>query len=347
MKNTALKLLNWYNESNYLMPWRESPNPYNIWISEIMLQQTQVQTVKKYYNNWMKKYPSIYNLSHADIDDILKLWEGLGYYRRAHNILETSQIIVSEYNGNIPNSYKALIQLKGIGDYTASAILSIAFEKKYPAIDGNLKRVLSRLFIIKQNNRLQDNAKKYALQFMINNNPGDVNQAFMDLGREICLPKKPQCNICPLNLDCKAHTTDTIDKYPMKSLKKIKPSYDVRVGVIYKNNKFLISKRKKEGLLGGLWELPGGKKRKNETNYDCLHREIKEELNIDIKIQNKIGIIKHEYSHFKINLIGYNCNYKKGNIKPLTSDGLAWIINKNIKNFAFPKSTIKLFNIMD
>jgi len=347
MNTTSKNLLLWYKKSNYYMPWRNQASPYQIWISEIMLQQTQVKTVLNYYNNWMEKFPTVKCIAEATIDDILKLWEGLGYYKRAHNIYDASKIIVNEYNGKVPNIYSDLIQLPGIGDYTASAILSIAFNKPYSAIDGNLKRVISRLNILDNKFKNIDIMKKFVIKLMKNNNPGDINQAFMDLGREVCVPRIPKCEICPLNVFCLAYIRNEVSLYPIKEIRKKIPSFDVVVGMIYKKNKFLISKRKKNGLLGGLWELPGGKKMINETDQNCLKREIKEELNITIDVINKIGYIKHQYSHFKINLIGYICQYSTGNPQPLAADDLRWISKKSIKNFAFPKSTIKLFALTE
>ena len=347
MKKESQSLLSWYKKVNYSMPWRNKINPYKIWISEIMLQQTQVQTVKKYYISWMKKYPNVYELAHANIDDILKLWEGLGYYRRAYNILETAKIIVSSYEGELPSQYSELIKLKGIGDYTASAILSIAFNKNYPAIDGNLKRVLSRLYCINNTKTFEKKIKNLVLKYMNDNSAGDINQAFMDLGREICTPKNPICNKCPLNYSCKALQLSKQDQFPIKSKKnKIKPTYNVAVGLIYKKDKFIITKRKANVMLGGLWELPGGKKNNKESFEDCLHREIQEELNIKITINKKIGLVKHSYSHFSINLIGYLCSYLSGTPQAIVSDDIKWIKTSNIKNFAFPKSTNKLFKLI-
>ena len=347
MKKESIALLLWYKKVNFSMPWRKNVNPYKIWISEIMLQQTQVDTVKKYYNSWMKKYPNIDQLAKANIDDILKSWEGLGYYRRAHNILETSQIIVNSNHSKLPHKYSELIKLKGIGDYTASAILSIAFNKKYPAIDGNLKRVLSRLYCIKNTKNSEDKMKRIVIKYMDANICGDINQGFMDLGREICHPTKPKCIKCPLKDYCKAYKTDQISFFPNKKNKiHIKPVYDVVVGLIFKDNQFIISKRKKNTILGGLWELPGGKKKNKENNKDCLHREIKEELNITVEIHDQIGIIKHSYTHFSINLIGYFCSHISGNPRPLSSDAIRWVELSSIKNFAFPKSTNKLFELI-
>ena len=168
MKKESSSLLSWYHNSNYSLPWRQHNNAYAVWISEIMLQQTKVDTVRPYFNNWMNCYPSIQDLANANIDEILKLWEGLGYYRRAHYIFEASKILVTKHKGNIPNNYDELIAIKGIGDYTASAILSIVFNKPYPAIDGNLKRVLSRLYTIKQSPVFNQSMKKMMVKITTN-----------------------------------------------------------------------------------------------------------------------------------------------------------------------------------
>ena len=341
------KVVRWYKKENITMPWRKTFEPYNIWISEIMLQQTQVHTAIPYYARWINKFPNIKVLSKAQIDQVLKIWEGLGYYKRAHNIYDSSKIIIKTYNGKIPKTYVELISLKGIGDYTASAILSIAYNKPHPVVDGNIKRVFSRLFSIKQPLKIIQKAKKEMLLYMSDSQPRDVNQALMDFGREICSPQLPKCDLCILNQSCKAYVNNEVFKYPPKNKVKIKPTYNVIVGLIWKNNKLLISKRKKEKLLGGLWELPGGKKNNNEQTTACLKREIFEELDIHIDIKQRFGSIKHQYSHFNINLIGYCCDYKKGRAKPLSSDEIKWITLKQIKNFAFPKSTLKLFNLYE
>ena len=173
-------------------------------------------------------------------------------------------------------------------------------------------------------------------------NPGDINQSLMDLGREICTPTSPSCHLCPIQKQCLSYKNNKIDLFPTKSKSKKITFYNVVVGIIWRDNKILISKRKKKGLLGGLWELPGGKIKKNETNYQCLKREVKEELNIKISIDKQIGKIKHQYSHFGINLIAYHCEYKSGVEKAIFSDKIKWIKYNDRTNYAFPKATLKI-----
>tara|TARA_B100001996_G_scaffold378384_1_gene362472 strand:- start:1695 stop:2750 length:1056 start_codon:yes stop_codon:yes gene_type:complete len=343
MSNASNSLIRWYLKNNYSLPWRDSSDPYKIWISEIMLQQTQVKTVIPYYHNWMALFSNVQILSKAPVQNILKCWEGLGYYQRAHNIHETSKIIVQDFEGVIPQEYNKLISLKGIGDYTASAILSIAFKKKYPAIDGNLKRVMARLSGLANPKKIISSSKKIIMNFMHNNNPGFINQALMDLGREVCLPKNPKCIACPISKFCIAYSKNKISYYTFTKKKKKNPTYHVSVGIIWKENKILISKRKKDGLLGGLWELPGGKRKNDENDSECLSREIDEELGIAIKIKNEIGKIKHHYSHFSINLTGYTCEYFSGKAQAYSSEKIKWIKVTEIVKYPFPKATLKLF----
>ena len=347
MHQLAKNLNKWYNKNAKIYPWRENHDPYKIWISEIMLQQTQANTVLNYFKKWIDKYPHLQNLQKANISDLLKLWEGLGYYSRVQNIFKTSQLLNEKYNNLIPKSYEELIKLPGIGDYTASAILSIAFNMPYPSIDGNFKRVLSRLFMIKNSNQVESHFKKIVKKLYFDFEPRIINQAIMDLGREFCTHQNPKCLECPVNNKCRAYISDTVMLYPKKNKRKKIPTYDVVVGIIYKNNKFLIAKRKKTGLLANMWELPGGKKRKNETDLECLNREIKEETTITINKTQYIGNVKHQYSHFKINIKLFKCQQNKGIAKPIESQELQWISKNQINDFTFPSATHKLFKLLN
>jgi len=343
MNKISNQLKKWYLKNNYNFPWREQVNPYRVWISEIMLQQTQVKTAIPYYNKWMTSFKTVEKVALSHIDKILKQWEGLGYYQRAHNIHTTSQVIVKTFNSSIPDDYNELIKLNGIGDYTASAILSIAYNKKYPAIDGNLKRVISRVVGISNSKKIVFKSKQFVMNLMCDNEPGIINQSLMDLGREVCISKNPKCLICPISEFCMAYKKNKISYYSQRNPVKVKPIYNVSVGIIWKKNKILISKRKKNGLLGGLWELPGGKKRNSEMDIPCLHREVDEEIGIQIKVKEKIGHIKHHYSHFGIYLTGFYCYYLSGKAQAKTADDIKWIKPSEIINYPFPKATLKLF----
>jgi len=340
-----MKLVAWYEENHTIFPWRKTHNPYKIWISEIMLQQTQVKTVIPYYLNWMNKMPTIYSLYNSDLNKILKLWEGLGYYYRAQNIHKASKKIVEKFNGEIPTSYNSLITLNGIGNYTASAILSIAYNQKFLALDGNLKRVLSRYFALSKNKQKESIYNEYGLQLISKREPGKSNQALMDIGREICKSGKALCHLCPLQLTCQAYQSDTIEQYPIKNKPKTIPLYNVVVGLIIKNNKFLISKRKPTGLLPNLWELPGGKIKKDESKTTCLKREIKEETNIIIQDGKNVGYINHAYSHFKVKISLFIITKFTGHPKALASVQIKWVELNEINKYTFPRATHKLFEL--
>lgn len=217
------KLLSWYDQNDYTFPWRKSTNPYHIFLSEVMLQQTQVKTALPYYLNWLNKFPNISDVSNAKADEILKSWEGLGYYSRARNFHKASKIISKKYNNNIPDTFDDLINLPGVGQYIAGAVLSIAYNKTYPAVDANAIRVISRLEMnIEPYPKNIKSISDLILKYISKKRPGDFNQSVMDLGREICKSKNPKCTICPIRLYCKSYINNCVDKFPIKLKKKQK-----------------------------------------------------------------------------------------------------------------------------
>ena len=345
--NWPKQLLDWYLHQKRDLPWRKNQDPYPVWISEMMLQQTQVSSVIDYFNRFLNRFPTVETLAKAPIDDVLKCWEGLGYYSRARNLKKAAEVIAFELNGVFPNTFESLKKLPGIGPYSAAAIASIAFNEKIPVVDGNVLRVFSRFWDCDLDIGLTKTKDYFfnLLQKSIKSiqNPGDFNQAMMELGALLCSPKSPKCLLCPIEQDCQAKKNGTLLLRPVKTKKAPVPTFDVVVGLLKKNNKILIAKRPEDKLLGGLWEFPGGKVEKNETNQDALKREFLEELQIDIQVLDYIGEIKHAYSHFKINLKAYYCSIKKGSPKQSNKTALKWINKKQFKDFAFPKANKKLF----
>ena len=339
------KLLTWYKKNDAQYPWRSTNNPYHIWISEIMLQQTQANTVIKYYNNWVNKFPNISSVAKAPPDDILKSWEGLGYYARARNFHLACKKLYDKGLNEVPNNYNEFIQLPGVGEYTAAAVISIAYNKPYPVIDANVIRVISR---IKEIPHAFPKSKKIINKHLLNiipkKKPGDFNQAIMDFGRFVCTNFSPKCRECIVRLHCDAFINNRVNNFPIKLKKIKKPHYDIAVGIIWNEKKILITKRRENGLLGGLWEFPGGKIKPNELSEECIIREIKEELNIQVDVQKKIHKIKHAYSHFSITMHAYNCQFIKGNPKLLGCADFKWISPKDIQKFPFPKANHKIFN---
>jgi len=347
MKSGSLTkdLLIWYNQTKNNYEWRKTHDPYKIWLSEIMLQQTQVTTATPYYINWLSQHPTLKSVAKSKIDDLLKLWEGLGYYRRVKNFYLACQIVLEKYDGKVPTRLADFMELPGVGPYTAAAVMSIAYSQPVPAIDGNVVRVVSRLKIIKERfPKSRKSILSYLNKIIDLKSPGDFNQALMDLGRDICKPSKPKCIICPIQKQCLAKINNLVYKYPKLTKRKKRPVFNIAIGVIWKKNKILVSKRKKNVLLAGLWEFPGGKIKKGETPKSCVIREAKEELNIDVLPVSYIKEIKHSYSHFKIIMKAYNCKYIKGQTIALDCADFKWIKPNNLDALAFPSASKKLFN---
>mgnify|MGYP001193516762 CR=1 FL=1 len=338
------KILTWYNKNQVQYPWRNESSVYKVWLSEVMLQQTQVKTVTPYYLKWISNYPNINSVAEAHQEDLLKQWEGLGYYARVRNFHSACKVVVSQYKSIVPadNQFRLL---PGVGDYIDAAVRSICFNIPRPVIDGNVKRIMSRYL---QLSIIRNTDLKKVTTFLTNEidlkNPGNFNQALMDLGRFICKPKKPLCNECPIKTKCLSFINNTTQCYPVRINKKRKPHYEVVVGIIWKNDKILISKRKQGGLLGGLWEFPGGKMQNNETKEECIRREVKEELNININPYQYINSINHAYSHFSISMHAFHCHFISGSAKAVTCDKFMWTKVDNIVKLPFPKANHKIFN---
>ena len=339
------KLLLWFHSNKRNLPFRDIKDPYKIWLSEVMLQQTQVNTVIPYFSKWIKKYPTIKSVANEDSDVLLKFWEGLGYYSRCLNFYKACKIIVNNYDGLVPNKWSYFRDLPGVGDYTASAVLSIAFNQKYVAIDGNVKRVMSRYLGIK--NLTSNNLKRiktFLEKRILEKETGNFNQSIMELGAIICRPKNPKCQECPISLNCTGYLKIQPENYPNPKNYKEKPHHIVVAGVIWSNKLFYIQKRDEKGMLGGRWEFPGGKFEKNETLISALNRKIKEECRVSPMVKEKVGVINHQYSHFSITFHVYNCMEGKKKIKEANLS--AWISPEQISQYAFPKANHKIFKII-
>jgi len=340
-------LLDWYQREKRDLPWRNTHDPYHILVSEFMLQQTQVKTVIPYYHRWLKSFPNPGVLAKARESKVLKHWEGLGYYSRARNLHRSAKLMVNEFNGKVPDAWDEISKLPGFGRYTAGAVLSIAFGQKVPVLDGNVKRVLSRLLRLKENgsspaseNRLWQVAEKILPQRL----PGDFNQALMELGATVCLPQNPLCLLCPLNTVCRANRDNVQKHFPPAKVKAVTKKIEVSAAVIHRNGKTYIQQRPKKGLMGGLWEFPGGKIEKGESPEECLVREIAEELGVQIKIKEKIMTIKHSYTKFRVTLHVFICTIQAGRIRATCCEQWKWVSPQNINQFPFPAANVKILD---
>lgn len=340
-------LLIWYDHNKREMPWRGCEDPYQIWISEIMLQQTQVKQVEDYFLRFIEHFPTVKSLAEADQDAVLKVWEGLGYYSRARNLHAGAKMVVERFGGNLPNQYENLIKIKGIGPYSAAAIASIAFSENRAVVDGNVIRVLTRIFDIDEDIKLQQTQKRIqneADQLLDNERPGDYNQAVMELGTQICKKQNPVCDLCPLNAFCSAYLLAKTDILPYKSKSKPKPHKEIGIAIITdEKSRYLIAKRPEHVMLGGLWEFPGGKQEKGESVEQTIIREIAEELGVEIQVRELLEPVKHIYSHFSVTLHPGLCDIINGEPAARESQEIKWVEKSELKNYAFPKANIKIF----
>jgi len=343
------RLTDWYRVNRRSLPWRETGDPYAIWVSEVMLQQTQVRTVVPYYSKFMHRFPDLSNLAAAELQDVLKCWEGLGYYGRARNLHHAAQTVAVEFDGIIPDTVAEFRKLKGVGEYIASAVMSIAFGLPFAVVDGNVKRVLARLYEINEPVNRPASHKTFrqtAEKLLDAVNPAVFNQAVMELGALVCKPGKPGCGACPIRRFCRAFAAGTVGRYPRRIKRAPLPSYEIAVGVVKKNGRMLITLRKPEGLLGGLWEFPGGKLKKGETPETACVREIAEETGLKVCIESYLTRITHAYTHFKISMDVFICRYESGRVTLDGPQDHRWITSDEIEQYPFPRANHKFFSIL-
>lgn len=341
-------LLDWYQQQGRDLPWRRTRDSYAIWISEIMLQQTQVKTVIPYFLRWLDTFPTVTDLAEAEQRAVLIHWQGLGYYARARNLHRAAQMIVTDHGGQFPQHLDAVLKLPGIGRTTAGGILSAAFNQPLAILDGNVKRVLARLIGLSV-------PPKDALSFLWSGSellldakhPRTFNQALMDLGATVCTPKQPDCDRCPWTVDCYAHHWNLQPDLPMTETRTPLPHKMIGVAVIWNNQgEILIDKRPQSGLLGGLWEFPGGKVEPQETVQDCIAREIQEELGITVEVMDHLITVDHAYTHFKVTLTVHHCRHLAGEPQPIECDEVRWTTLAEIDQYPFPTANHKIIAVL-
>ncbi len=342
-------LLAWYARNARELPWRRSRHPYPVWVAEIMLQQTRIEQGRPYFERFMEAFPTVEALASASEDAVLKLWEGLGYYARARNLHRAARLIAHERGGEFPETAEAWQALPGIGRYTAGAIASIAFGEAVPVVDGNVKRVLSRLFDIATPIGLAATERRlWALAgaLVSPRRPGDFNQALMELGAIVCTPRVPSCTSCPVRGVCEAFARGTQAERPARQKKPATPHHELVVAAIAENGRFLLGKRPPSGLLGGLWEFPGGKVETGETHEQALTRVIRDELGVEICVGGLAAVVNHAYSHFKVTLNVYRCTMRSGSPRPVSHSELKWVPRAGFGRYAFPKANLKFLKAL-
>jgi A/G-specific adenine glycosylase len=353
----AARLIEWHAAHQRVLPWRErragQRDAYQVWVSEIMLQQTRVETVDGYFRRWLERFPTLEALAAADEQEVLKAWEGLGYYARARNLHKAARQVVAEYGGVLPAERKALLALPGIGEYTAGAILSIACNQPEPILDGNVKRVLARLFDIDQPinapavlRHLWELAGAVVAAAPVGA-AGDCNEGLMELGALLCTPQKPRCLLCPLASLCQAAQHGTQAARPVMPPRKQTPHYDVAAGVIWAGAPYrshlLIAQRPPDGMLGGLWEFPGGKLEASDADLPaCLRREIAEELAIEIEVGELLTVVKHAYTHFRITLYTFHARHVAGAPQAIGCQDWRWVELDELASFPLPVTDQKI-----
>lgn len=332
-------LLEWYEKNKRVLPWRENKNPYSIWISEIMLQQTRIEAVKSYYERFMKEIPNVQVLANIEEEKLLKLWEGLGYYNRARNLQKAAKLIEEKYQGKMPNSYKELITLPGIGEYTAGAIESIAYNEPVTAIDGNVLRVISRLIASTKDVLLPETKKEMQNRIekiIPKRAAGDFNEALMELGELVCLPNgEPECSKCPLNQYCKAYKENLTNKIPVREKKAKRREEEKTVFILISpTGKIAIQKREQKGVLKGMYEFPN-------ISHKCLESEIikvvKDKWNIQTRQIKFLGEYKHIFTHIEWKMYGYQIKVRESDKQFL------WISKEELEtSYAMPTAFKKL-----
>ncbi|MFZ5856964.1 MAG: A/G-specific adenine glycosylase [Chloroflexota bacterium] len=336
-------LLRWYQKHGRTLPWRGHPDAYAVWVSEIMLQQTRVEAVIPYFERWMARFPSLRDLAEASEQNVLNLWEGLGYYSRARNLHKAARVIVDEFDGHLPRSVEALRKLPGIGRYTAAAIASIAFDLDEPTMDGNIRRVYARLFNVDIPADSTEGEKLLwglAAENLPKGKAGDYNQALMDLGAIICLPKNPRCESCPLKKQCMAFQLGLQESRPVLKPKSKIPHH-VHAAVIIVGRignpptpAVLLSKRPSRGLLGGLWEFPNARVASDPAKE--LTKAIRSEYSIQLRRGEALDAIHHVYSHFSVEVHAFLCQLSK----PIREDSrqeLKWVKLSDLDDYPMGK----------
>lgn len=331
-------LLRWYEVHRRNLPWRQTRDPYRIWISEVMLQQTQVDQVIPYFHRFIERFPDLKTLAEAPLSTVYKIWEGLGYYRRAEYLHRAAGIILRDHDGKLPDEYDELRSLPGFGEYTAGAVMSIAFHQPYPAVDGNVVRVVSRWLRIDKdasNGSVRKELTERLRTLIPSDRASDFNQALMEIGSLICRPAAPLCNDCPVRRFCRAYRElPNPAVLPFKKKKKRKPHFIQTAAVIRNDKKFLLAQRPPGILLGRLWEFPGGKVIGKTSRRSACKNTIRDACGLKIEVSKPLFSIDHAFSHYSVTIHFFECRLTGGRLKLKDYTKAEWITAKSVKKFS-------------
>jgi A/G-specific adenine glycosylase len=315
-----------------------------------MLQQTRVETVIPYYRKFIERFPDVASLSGAPLEDVLKAWENLGYYARARHLHAAAAIVVNDFGGKVPDTLEHFRALPGIGPYTAGAVLSIAYGRRLPAVDGNVRRVLSRLFALggpRDRRRMQKRMQRKAAGLVPPHDPGGFNQALMDLGALVCLPRVPACAACPVQARCRAFQKGLQHDLPLKPEARRVPHKTLTAGIVRDaRGRLLIVRRPPKGLLGGLWKFPGGERQGGEALEEALAAALEAELGLEVRVAERVATVKHAYTHFRMTLHAFRCEKISRRPRPRGCADWAWVRPSGFGTYAFSRADRKVIEAL-
>jgi A/G-specific adenine glycosylase len=340
MQSLRTPLLAWYDTHRRDLPWRTAsgaaPDPYRIWISEVMLQQTRVEAVRPYFARWVERFPTLESLAAADHEDVMKAWEGLGYYSRARNLHRAVREVKERYGGRVPEDPALFRALPGVGRYTGGAVLSIAFGQQEPVVDGNVRRVFARLTDDPQPKDRDLWAMAGAL--VTGERPGDLNQALMELGATVCTPRSPRCGACPVSDDCAARKAGTQEQRPLPRKARPLPHELTATAVVVRDGEVLMARRPETGRLGGMWEFPGAVRAVGESAAEAAVRAVLEGVGVSVAAGEPLGSVDHVFTHVRVTYEAILCAAVSGEPSPISYERARWIPIPLIGELALPRA---------
>lgn len=343
-REAGARLLAWYEENKRDLPWRRTRDPYAIWVSEVMLQQTRVEAVIPYWHRFLEQFPTIAALAEAPEEQVLKAWEGLGYYSRGRNLQKGAQAVQERHHGVVPDALDEMLALPGVGPYTAGAVLSIAYDRPVPAVDGNVFRVLSRIFLIEEDIMKPKTRKTFEgiAEFMIpEGHAASFNQGLMELGATVCIPKNPRCPLCPVREQCSAQAEGVQEDFPVKEKKKPPRPVDLATALVRdRDGRVLIRRRPDKGLLAGMWEFPGTERLEGETLEQTVARHMQESFGVVVETRGLFAQVEHTFSHLHWNMRVYEGAIVEGQVR--VSDDVKWVAIGELEEYALPVAHAKV-----